>query len=326
MQPVTSDRIFKAGADEFETLAISIFQFQYQNNPLYRDFVDTLGIKTAEITQISKIPFLPIQFFKQKEVRTTDFIPQAIFESSGTTGAETSRHFIKDLNLYRKSFIKGFELFYGPVGDWCIIGLLPSYLERQHSSLVFMVDELIRQSGNPDSAFYLRDFARLANTLSKLEGKKQKTLLIGVSFALLDFADAYPMKLNYTVIMETGGMKGRRKEITRQELHERLIEKFGVASIHGEYGMTELLSQAYSKKDGIFFPVPWMRLLVRLDDDPLSISERGEGVVNVIDFANLNSVSFIATEDMGRISADGSFEIAGRLDHADLRGCSLLFV
>ena len=326
MEPEFRDRIFAAGQDEFESLALKIFHFQYANNALYKNYVDTLGILTAEINQISRIPFLPIQFFKQFKVTTTDFFPEAIFESSGTTGVETSKHFIKELAIYQTSFIKGFETFYGPVSDWCIIALLPSYLERQHSSLVFMVNELISKSASPDSGFYLHDFASLAATLSKLERKKQKTLLIGVSFALLDFVESYPMKLNHTIIMETGGMKGRKKEITRRELHNRLKDKFGVDNIHAEYGMTELLSQAYSKKEGIFWPAPSMRVFVRMDDDPLEVRPSGEGVLNIIDLANLYSVSFIATEDMGKIADDGSFEIAGRLDHSDIRGCSQLFI
>jgi hypothetical protein len=325
MQPEFSDKIFAAGTDEFASLAIKIFHFQYANNAIYKNYVDTLGIRAPEIDQISKIPFLPIQFFKQFKVSTTDFIPEAIFESSGTTGVETSKHYIKDLAIYQTSFIRGFESFYGSVRDWCIIGLLPSYLERQHSSLVFMVKELIAGSANPDSGFYLHDFAALADTLSRLEGQKQKTLLIGVSFALLDFSELYPIKLNCTIIMETGGMKGRKKEITRRELHERLKQKFGVGNIHAEYGMTELLSQAYSKNDGIFWPASSMRAFVRMDDDPLDVRSSGEGILNIIDLANLYSVSFIATEDMGKIADNGSFEIAGRLDHSEIRGCSQLF-
>ena len=326
MQPDFGNKIFDISADEFEAFAINIFHFQYQHNPLYREYINTLGIYPDSISRILQIPFLPIQFFKQREVRTTEFKPEAIFESSGTTKKESSKHFIRELDIYRHSFMRGFESFYGPVRNWCIIGLLPSYLERKNSSLVFMVNELISRSQHAESGFYLQDYDRLANTLTNLEKRQQKTLLIGVGFALLDFGQAYPMKLNHTILMETGGMKGRKAEITRQELHERLKNYFGLEIIHSEYGMTELLSQAYSKRNGIFTPVSWMRVLVRKDDDPFEVCESGEGILNIIDLANIYSVSFIATEDTGKIASDGSFEIAGRLDHADLRGCSLLLL
>jgi hypothetical protein len=326
MQPDFSNKIFDIKADEFEPFAIDVFHFQYHYNPLYKAYLDTLRIDPLSVKRINQIPFLPIGFFKINEVGTTAFKPEAIFESSGTTGKDTSKHHVKNLDIYRNSFVKGFESFYGAISDWCVIGLLPSYLERNNSSLVFMVNELISRSHHADSGFYLHDYDRLAGTLARLESKKEKTLLIGVGFALLDFGEAYAMKLNHTIIMETGGMKGRKKEITRMELHNLLKGYFGVQHIHAEYGMTELLSQAYSKEHGIFNLVPWMRVLCRMDDDPFEVNDSGEGILNIIDLANIYSVSFIATDDMGKIGADGSFEIIGRLDNADLRGCSLLLI
>jgi len=238
----------------------------------------------------------------------------------------SSRHLVKDLSLYRESFTRGFELFYGSASEYCIIGLLPSYLERENSSLVLMADDLIRQSGHPQSGFYLNEFDKLAALLRELESREQKTLLIGVSFALLDFAEQYPIPLKHTIIMETGGMKGRRKELIRQELHAILQQSFSLSAIHSEYGMTELLSQAYSKGEGIYHCPPWMKILLRDDEDPLRVITSGSGVVNVIDLANIHSCSFIATDDAGKVYPDGSFEILGRVDGSDMRGCSLLVI
>jgi hypothetical protein len=257
-------------------------------------------------------------------VRTGEFRPEAVFESSGTTGVVTSRHLVRDVGLYRKSFTAGFEHFYGPVSDWCIIGLLPAYLERAHSSLVFMVNELIGASGHSASGFYLYDHAALFGVLERLEAAGQKTLLIGVTFALLDFAERYSMLLRHTIVMETGGMKGRRREITREELHAFLRERLGVEAVHAKYGMTELLSQGYSTGDGLFRCPGWMKVLVRSEDDPLEVRRQGEGLINIIDLANIWSCAFIATEDVGVLRADGGFTVAGRVDHSDVRGCSLL--
>ena len=308
-----------------------------------------LKFNAQEINELHDIPFLPIQIFKTHRVQTTDFEPVHDFQSSGTTQTINSHHFIKDMELYRQSFTKAFELFYGPVEEWCVIGLLPSYLERKNSSLVFMVDELIRKSGHEQSGFYLYEYEQLQKTLEVLEGKKQKTLLIGVTFALLDFVQQYSFSLKYTTIMETGGMKGRREEITRAEVHELLREKLGVDLIHSEYGMTELLSQAYSKGDGIFHCPPWMKVLVRDEEDPLEVQSAVgnrqlpnvdpthhspftihhsrppvKGIINIIDLANIYSCSFIATDDAGKIHSDGSFEVIGRIDNSDIRGCSLM--
>jgi phenylacetate-coenzyme A ligase PaaK-like adenylate-forming protein len=314
------------GGTALPSLALEVFHFQYEHNPLYRNWVDTLGVPPDTVRSLSKIPFLPVSFFKSGEVRTTDFAPAAVFESSGTTGTGGSRHEIKDMELYKESFTRCFRLFYGPPEDYCIIGLLPAYLERSNSSLVLMVHELIGLSGHPDSGFYLYEHEKLHRLLTTLETKGQKTLLIGVTFALLDFAEKYTMHLQHTIVMETGGMKGRRKEITRPELHAFLQQRLGVRTVHAEYGMTELLSQAYSAGEGRFFCPPWMKVLVRKEDDPLDVTDRGEGLLNIIDLANIYSCSFIAVDDIGRIHADGSFEVSGRVDNSDIRGCSLMVV
>ncbi len=306
--------------------ALSVFRFQYQHNPVYRRWCDLTRVRPDEIKTLASIPSLPVSFFKSHLVKTTDFAEERVFESSGTTGAQTSKHLVKDLSLYRKSFVKCFELFYGPVTDWCILGLLPSYLERQHSSLVLMVDELISLSGHTSSGFYLTEHAKLAETLGKLESLRQKTLLIGVTFGLLDFTRDYPQKLSNTVVMETGGMKGRRKEMTREEVHQVLKAGLGLQKVHSEYGMTELLSQAYSKGDGLFNCPTWMKILVRAEDDPKLVSESGRGLLQVIDLANIYSCSFIALEDAGIVHPDESFEVLGRMDHSDIRGCSLLVI
>jgi hypothetical protein len=287
----------------------------------------------GDVKKITQIPFLPISFFKTHQVTTTEFNPEAVFESSGTTQTSRSRHFVKYLDLYKKSFLKAFNLFYGDPEEWCIIGLLPSYLERNTSSLVAMAEELIRKSADARSGFYLTEYSALHKKLMELENEKQKTLLIGVTFALLDFAWKHPVKLKHTIVMETGGMKGRKDELTRQQVHEMLMNQMGVPVVHSEYGMTELLSQSYSKSNGLFSSPPWMRILLRNEDDPFTIQEdfisiRSEpitGVINVIDLANIYSCAFIATDDLGKLHHDGSFEVLGRLDHSDIRGCNLMF-
>lgn len=321
-------RIFAANDENFNALALEIFRFQYQNNSVYRAYCDAIRVKPPDINSITKIPFLPISFFKTHRVTSTEFVPEVIFESSGTTQTINSKHLVKRLDLYQSSFNKTFELFYGSPNEWCILALLPSYLERKNSSLVLMAEELIKASKHPESGFYLNEFDQLSNVLQQLEQAKQKTLLIGVTFALLDFAAAYPMQLNFTTIMETGGMKGRKQEMTRQEVHAVLSEAFQTNTIHSEYGMTELLSQAYSNGNGIFKCPPWMKILVREEDDPFEIKTDTEkiitGAINVIDLANIYSCSFIATEDAGKLYSDGSFEVLGRLDNSDIRGCSLL--
>jgi hypothetical protein len=318
--------IFDLHPGDITPRALELFRFQYSHNPLYRRYTDALGIDPDGVTRLEVIPYLPLGFFKTQSVRTTDFVPEAVFASSGTTGMINSRHEIRSLDLYRRSFTTAFQRVYGPIRDWCVIGLLPSYLERPDSSLVVMVGELIAQSGHPDSGCYLDEHEALRETLLGLEAKAQKTLLIGVTFALLDFAERYQLSLRHTVVMETGGMKGRRRELTRAELHAFLAQRFGVDKIHAEYGMTELLSQAYSPGDGIFSCPPWMKVLIRAEDDPLEVRTMGAGILNIIDLANLWSCGFLATEDVGRVYPDGRFEVSGRVDNSDLRGCSLMLV
>lgn len=324
-QPVFVNNIF-AETPSFEEKALQLSRFQYQYNNVYRQWCSILGVDVNNISRLTDIPFLPVSFFKTHKVVTTEFEPEVVFTSSGTTQTINSNHYVKSADLYRESFVKAFELFYGDIKEWCVLGLLPSYLERTGSSLVMMVDDMVKLSNHADSGFYLYDFERLAQTLKKLEAIGQKTLLTGVTFALLDFAEKYPIQLNHTVIMETGGMKGRRRELTRQEVHGELINAFGVKNIHSEYGMTELLSQAYSKGEGRFACPPWMRVLVRNEEDPLTITETGKGVLNIIDLANIYSCAFIAVDDAGIIYNDGSFEVWGRLDNSDIRGCSLMVV
>lgn len=321
------DKIFNITALDFNEMALELFRFQYRHNELYRRYSDTIHTNPANVKLVEQIPFLPISFFKTHQVTTGVFEPEVVFESSGTTQTTNSRHLVKKLDIYQQSFRQAFERFYGPVKDWCVLALLPAYLERQHSSLVLMADDLIKQSAHPDSGFYLYNFGQLAEKLRTLEAAGQKTLLLGVTFALLDFAESFPLPLRNTVIMETGGMKGRKKEMIREEVHEILTQAFGVEQIHSEYGMTELLSQAYSKGKGLFQCPPWMKILLREEDDPLQVQEgQSRGVINVIDLANIYSCSFLATDDAGRLYPDGSFEVLGRVDNSDIRGCSLMAV
>lgn len=327
---VLPDRIFEFNISQFDELALDVFNFQYKHNHTYRQYTDTLGVIPDKINTIFQIPFLPIRFFKSHRVCSTVFEPEGVFESSGTTGTINSKHYIRDLTLYKRNFLRGFKQFYGNPKEWCIIGLLPSYLERDNSSLVVMADELIRQSGHEKSGFYLNEYDKLAYNLKELEQSKQKTLLIGVTFALLDFAEQFPIPLQHTIVMETGGMKGRKTEMTRQEVHDKLKKAFDLTCIHSEYGMTELLSQAYSVCDGFFYKTDRMRVLIRDEDDPFEIKLPGEkavnGVLNIIDLANIYSCSFIATDDAGRLHVNGSFEVLGRVDSSDIRGCSLMAV
>lgn len=323
MNESLADRIFTAGHPE--SLALELFRYQYGANALYRAYVDALRVKPEAVRSVLQIPFLPIQFFKTHRVTAGEFEPAVIFESSGTTQTLNSRHLVKDTDIYVRSFMEAFRLFYGPVENFVVLGLLPSYLERQHSSLVYMVQEMIVRSGRPESGFYLYEHEKLAHTLQALEAQKQPVLLIGVTFGLLDFAEQYQLQLQHTIVMETGGMKGRREEWTREELHAFLQQKLGVPAIHAEYGMTELLSQAYSAGKGTFRCPPWMQVLVRDENDPFQLAaSNAAGVINVIDMANIHSCAFIATDDIGRLHADGSFEVLGRLDNSALRGCSLM--
>jgi len=312
----------------FSIKAIEVFQFQYKYNEVYKRFVNSLNCTPSSLNAIEQIPFLPISIFKIHQVITTHFIPEKVFISSGTSGFANSQHFVKDLSLYERSFTLAFEQFYGSIKDYCVLGLLPSYLERQGSSLIYMVEKMMAASGHELNGLHLYDFKILAEKLKKLEALKQKTLLIGVTYALLDFAETFPMHLNNTIIMETGGMKGRKKELLRDEVHEKLKEAFTVDNIHSEYGMTELLSQAYAPSMGLFKTPEWMKILIREEDDPLKLSSSVfkslTGGINVIDLANIYSCSFIATDDMGKLNADETFEVLGRMDNSDIRGCSLL--
>jgi phenylacetate-coenzyme A ligase PaaK-like adenylate-forming protein len=325
------ERIFSI-KDEitFNEVALDIFQYQYTNNPVYHQYIQLLKTNLDSINHYSQIPFLPIEFFKSQKILTTDK-PETdialIFESSGTTGENTSRHYVLDPSLYIESFTKGFEYFYGAIKDYHILALLPSYLERGSSSLVYMVNELMKISAKDKNQFYLYEHETLYNTLLELEANKEKTLLIGVSYALLDFVEKYQPTLKNTIVMETGGMKGKRKEIIREELHETLCKGFGVSNIHSEYGMTELLSQAYSLGNGIFECPSWMQILIRDTEDALTYVDYGKtGGVNVIDLANINSCSFIATQDLGKKQPNNSFEILGRFDNSDIRGCNLMVI
>lgn len=324
MIPSFVNNLLQVNNSVFNESALELFSFQCSNNSVYGGFVDALGKSVDGIRTIETIPFLPISFFKTHVVKTTAFEPEQLFESSGTTQTVQSKHLVKSLKLYEESFFKGFELQYGAVNDYCILGLLPSYLERKHSSLVYMVQRMMDESAHPLNGFFLTNIQELAKRIAQLEQQQQKTLLIGVTFGLLDFAEHYQLPLKHTIVMETGGMKGRREELTRDEVHEQLKKSFSVDKIHSEYGMTELLSQAYSKADGIFYCPPWMKVLVREEDDPLQLKTKGKGALNIIDLANVYSCSFIATDDIGEVFEDGSFHVMGRMDNSDIRGCSLL--
>jgi len=321
-----SEKIFEiTSKEEFNNVAIELFNFQYQNNLLYQRYCDLLKIVPTAVKTINEVPFLPVSFFKSYAIKTQEFKEKIIFLSSGTTGENQSKHYVKDVTLYEKSFQKAFQQSYGNISDYCILALLPSYMEREGSSLIYMVNQLINESKNEKSGFYLHHQNELVNALKELESVKQKTILFGVSFALLDFAEEHQLQLNNTIIIETGGMKGRRKELTREELHDIYKEKFGVTTIHSEYGMTELLSQAYSKGKGIFTPPNWMKIIIRDVNDPLLFLEENKlGGINVVDLANIYSCSFIATQDLGKKRGDNAFEVLGRFDNSDLRGCNLL--
>lgn len=310
---------------QFEQAALEAFQKQYAYNTVYRQFCGLLNIVPEAIQAVDQIPFMPISFFKEHKVLASTQTVKTIFTSSGTTGAATSKHYVTDISLYEASFTKCFTQHYGSITNYTVLALLPSYLERTGSSLIYMVDHFIEQSKKPESGFYLNELDKLAATLKKLDACGEKILLIGVSFALLDLVENYNFQLKNTLIMETGGMKGRRKELIRQELHEKLQTGFGVPQIHSEYGMTELLSQAYSNGDGIFTTPPWMGIYIRDTEDALSLVNSGKtGGINVIDLANDNSCPFIATQDLGRKLDENRFEVLGRFDQSDIRGCNLM--
>lgn len=323
---ISSDQFFSIkSTGEFTDLALKTFNYQMSNCDVYKRFVLSLGRSVESIKELKDIPFLPVEFFKNKDIISGPMAPEIVFTSSGTTGMAQSRHPVSDISIYEKSFRRTFELFYGDIEKNTILALLPSYSEREGSSLIYMVDDLIERSRNPSSGYFLYNHNDLYKTLSDLNEKKAPTILIGVTYALLDFAEKYKLDFPELIVMETGGMKGRRGELIREELHEILRKGFGVSAIHSEYGMTELLSQAYSFGNGIFSCPPWMRVLIRDTNDPLTILEDNKtGGINIIDLANINSCSFIATQDLGKRFSDGSFEVLGRFDNSDIRGCNLL--
>jgi phenylacetate-coenzyme A ligase PaaK-like adenylate-forming protein len=312
---------------QFDKIALKVFRYQYENNVVYREFCDFLKTDVQKVKSIQQIPFLPIQFFKSHAIVSSTNPVQTTFTSSGTTGMITSKHLVTDVSIYEESYRKGFSQFYGNIEDYVILALLPSYLEREGSSLIHMVDDLIQLSNQVESGFYLHNYEALIAKLIQLDQAGQNVILIGVTYALLDLVEKHSFQLENTIIMETGGMKGKRKEMIREELHQQLCERFGVNAIHSEYGMTELLSQAYSLGEGIFECPSWMQVLVRDTEDALSYVREGKtGGINVIDLANINSCSFIATQDLGKKYANGSFEVLGRFDHSDIRGCNLMVV
>ena len=321
----TNDIFTISSKKEFEKNTLKVFRFQYDNNSVYRQFCNLLKKDKTNVKSIEEIPFLPIQFFKSHTIVSSKEAIEQTFTSSGTTGTQTSKHHVVDLSVYKNSFQLGFSEFYGNIEDYCVLALLPSYLEREGSSLIYMTEDLIQKSNHPDSGFYLRNYKELISKLIELDNSGQSVLLIGVTYALLDLIELQSFQLKNTIIMETGGMKGKRKEMIREELHETLTKGFGTSVIHSEYGMTELLSQAYSLGNGIFECPPWMQILIRDTEDALTyINEGKTGGINVIDLANINSCSFIATQDLGKKYTNQTFEVLGRFDNSDIRGCNLM--
>lgn len=320
------ENIHSINESSFETAALDLFHYQATHNPVYAEYIDAIGIKTEEVDHLYKIPFLPITLFKHRKIKTGLWTVKEVFESSGTSGMQVSKHYMEDISYYHQISTDIFKWFYGNPSDYIMLALLPSYLERKNSSLIRMVDHLIKLTGSNDSGFYLYNDEDLIKKLLKLRFEsRKKIILFGVTYALLDLADHFHEDLSGVIIMETGGMKGRKEELIREEVHERLKKRFNVSMIHSEYGMTELISQAYSSGDGLFRSPPWLKILTREINDPLTI-ETGlsYGVINVIDLANVHSCAFIATEDLGSVKKDGSFEILGRMDNSDTRGCNLL--
>jgi phenylacetate-coenzyme A ligase PaaK-like adenylate-forming protein len=325
---ITSADLFSiSNKKQFEKIALKVFRHQYDHNVVYHEFCQHLKVKKQEVKSLLQIPFLPIQFFKSHQVVTDENPIQTTFTSSGTTGMTTSKHLVSDLSLYESSYLQAFSQFYGNIEDYVVLALLPSYLEREGSSLIYMVNDLIERTNNPDSGFYLHNYEELISKLMALDQSGQNVILIGVTYALLDLIEMQKFQLLHTIIMETGGMKGKRKELIREELHGILCRGFGVSQIHSEYGMTELLSQAYSFGEGVFECPPWMQILIRDTEDALQYVVDGKtGGINVIDLANINSCSFIATQDLGKKNPNATFEVLGRFDNSDIRGCNLMVV
>ena len=320
----TKDKIFFTKKENFEQTALELFHYQATYNPVYRSFINCLNINSSNITKIVQIPFLPVELFKQHVIKTGNFKAEKVFKSSGTAYQQRSFHYVKDVSLYQESYMKAFEMFFGPVKNQAILALLPSYLEQGEASLVNMVEGLVQSSSYPESGFFLYDHDLLLKTIYNLKRKNANIVLFGVIYALLDLAENYEPDLQDVAIIETGGMKGLRREMVREELHGTLKEKFNKNSIQTEYGMTEMLSQVYALKDGVFKSPPWMKVLVRDPYDPFDISEKGRGAINMVDLANVHSCCFLATQDLGHIHEDESFEVLGRFDNSDIRGCNLM--
>jgi phenylacetate-coenzyme A ligase PaaK-like adenylate-forming protein len=320
--------LFNTHPQNFESKALALFRFQAQHNPVYKAYLQHLRINIHQINAIHQIPFLPIEFFKTQQVITGNQAIETIFESSGTTGQIASKHLVADTEFYKTVSRHIFESRYGLLQTYHILALLPSYLERNNSSLVYMINHFIMQSGSTEAGFFLHNHKELIHTLQRLQNKGEKIILLGVTFALLDLAETVEdMDLSGVIIMETGGMKGRREELLREELHDKLTQAFHVEAIHAEYGMTELLSQAYSTGRGIFETPPWMRILIRDINDPFLIDNKlKSGGVNIIDLANVDSCAFIETKDIGTVADDNTFKILGRFDNSDIRGCNLMVV
>lgn len=316
--------IFHVKKSNFDELALNLFQYQASNNLIYKRYIENIGIQISNVTKVQQIPFLPISFFKSQEVKTGRWDNEGVFESSGTTGATPSRHFVRKVDFYLKNTVEIFENFYGKLEQYHFLALLPSYLERNNSSLVLMADHFIKRSNSDYSGFYLQDHERLIDTIGRIRDGR-KIMLLGVSFALLDLLERHQPDLSDVVVMETGGMKGRREEMIRAELHAVLKEGFKVGQIHSEYGMTELMSQAYSKQAGVFHCPPWMRIILRDVNDPFDLNtKRTSGGINIIDLANVDTCAFIETQDMGKILENNGFEVVGRFDNSDIRGCNLM--
>jgi len=317
--------IFSLNPSDFEMRALQLFRYQAVHNSIYHQYIDHLKINPGKVNSIADIPFLPIGFFKTHEVKSGSWQAQKVFESSGTTGEENSKHFVYSLDHYHQVCLRNFEFFFGAVNNYHVFALLPSYLERNNASLVFMMQHFIEKSGSELSGFYLHDFETLHHNLKQARLNQRKVLLLGVTFALLDFAEAYPEDWHDVIVMDTGGMKGRRKEMVREEVHEILKKQWNLPAVHSEYGMTELMSQAYATADGNLRTPPWMKILTRDLNDPFDLSRRYTGGVNIIDLANVHSCAFIETADIGRLKeADDTFEVLGRTDNSDIRGCNLM--
>ncbi len=326
LQKKLKDIVFLPPGNSFDDVAHQVFLYQYEHTAVYRQFCDSLKRTPRSVSSLTDIPFLPVQFFKSHQVMADGFSAQKVFESSTTSGAIPSRHFVADIELYEQSYLKAFQIFYGDPAQYCFLALLPSYLDRGTSSLLYMADDLIERSAHDLSGFINKDFEELNQRIEAAHQAGQKIFLLGVTYALLDFADAYKPDLRNDIVMETGGMKGRRKELTREEIHKQLGDAFNITSIHSEYGMTELLSQAYSRGNGTFECPPWMRVLARDPYDPMSyVGTLKTGALNIIDLANLYSCSFLSVSDLGRVYDDGSFEVLGRMDSAEIRGCNLMY-